>query len=440
MNFIRCPNVRRFIHGLFGFGRATVFVVLSGMSVRAAQPPVGPAGIFVIGDTRPVANEVAKFDFDFVSGYTLRVPWADIESWNATTQAPQYDFSRVDTTLKDLRARGKRMTLEIFITKVPDYVLGLPGVTTWTNPHPTQGGVQVVPWDTTALLAYRAMIQALANHQVAGTTWRVADHPVLESVDASIVGLQGLRELSNTLVKHPDYTRARFIQSVVDAVAFNRRAFPQKFGFLALFAMTDATAVPALHEAVYARLMTEFNVPGKPSLGFFQETLSDIGPRPDTLGELLAAAAPHTYLLFQALRPWALRAGETRPVEIASATPITGLEFAWANYRSTYVELYGADILNTENSAGLRAWNSFFNAVAAVRAGRDVPVLERSGPTGMTLRWNANAMLRYRLWTSSDLINWTPYNTTEPLDGEVPVAFPRTGRQFYRVEILAPVR
>lgn len=410
------------------------------MSVRAAQPPVGPAGIFVIGDTRPVANEVAKFDFDFVSGYTLRVPWADIESWNATTQAPQYDFSRVDTTLKDLRARGKRMTLEIFITKVPDYVLGLPGVTTWTNPHPTQGGVQVVPWDTTSLLAYRAMIQALANHQVAGTTWRVADHPVLESVDASIVGLQGLRELSNTLVKHPDYTRARFIQSVVDAVAFNRRAFPQKFGFLALFAMTDATAVPALHEAVYARLMTEFNVPGKPSLGFFQETLSDIGPRPDTLGELLAAAAPHTYLLFQALRPWALRAGETRPVEIASATPITGLEFAWANYRSTYVELYGADILNTENSAGLRAWNSFFNAVAAVRAGRDVPVLERSGPTGMTLRWNANAMLRYRLWTSSDLINWTPYNTTEPLDGEVPVAFPRTGRQFYRVEILAPVR
>lgn len=410
------------------------------MSLWAAQPPVGPAGIFVIGDTRPVENEVAKFDFDFVSGYTLRVTWAELESWNATTQAPQYDFSRVDTTLEDLRARGKRMTLEIFVNKVPDYVLGLPGVTTWTNPHPSQGGVQVVPWDATALFAYQAMIQALANHPVAGTTWRVADHPTLESMDAPIVGLQGLRELSNTLVNHTDYTRERFIQGVADAVAYSRQAFPQKFGFLALFAMTDATAVPALDDAVYARLVTEFNVPGKPSLGFFQETLSDIGPRPDTLGELLAAAAPNTYLLFQALRPWALREGESRPAEIASATPITGLEFAWANYGSTYVELYGADILTTENAAGLRAWNSFLNAVGAVRAGRDVPVLDRSGPTGTTLRWNANAALQYRLWTSSDLTTWAQSDTAEPLDGEVPVVLPENGRQFYRIEILAPVR
>ncbi|MBC8038997.1 MAG: hypothetical protein H7Y06_00475 [Opitutaceae bacterium] len=370
----------------------------------------------------------------------MRVPWGDIESLNTVTQSPVYDFSRIDSTLEELRARGKRMTLEIFIHKVPDYVLGLPGVVTWSNPHPTQGGPQVVPWDATALTAYQAMIQNLANHQVAGTSWRVADHPSLQSVDASIVGLQGLRELSNTLVNHPDYTRERFIQGVVDAVAINRQAFVQKYGFLALFLMTDGIESPALDTSVYARLMTEFNVPGKPSLGFFQETLSDLGPRPDAVGQFLATAAPSTYLLFQALRPWKLREGETRPPEIASGTPVAGIEFAWANYGSTYVELYGGDILASENAEGLRAWNRFFQAVAAVRGGRDNPVLEVQAGGALRMRWDADALLQYRLWKSTDLASWSLLVTTETIDGDVPLPSGGETRQFYRTEILSPVR
>lgn len=405
-----------------------------------AQPPEGPAGIFVIGATSAVAGEVEKFDLDFVSGYSLRVPWQDLESWNAATQAPEYDFSRIDSTLEELRARGKRMTLEIFIQKAPEYVLALPGVATWTNPHPTQGGVQVVPWDATALAAYQAMIRNLANHLVAGTTWRVADHPTLQSVDASIVGLQGLRELSNTLVHHPDYTRERFVQAVVDAVAINRLAFSQKYGFLALFAMADDTVAPALDAVVYARLMTEFNVSGKPSLGFFQETLSDVGPRPDGLGLLLATASPHTYLLFQALRPWTLREGDEVPPEIASGTPIAGIEFAWANYGATYVELYGGDVLNTANTEGLRAWDSFFRTVAAIRGGRDPLALESRSDGGLRLRWNAAPALHYRLWQSTDLSAWSLVDTTEPVDGDVSLPVSDESRRFFRTEILAPAR
>lgn len=68
-------------------------ILLLAAVVSAA--PAGPAGIFVIGDTREVPGEVAKFDFDFVSGYTLRVPWTDIETWNEAAQAPQYAFSRM---------------------------------------------------------------------------------------------------------------------------------------------------------------------------------------------------------------------------------------------------------------------------------------------------------------------------------------------------------
>ncbi len=395
----------------------------------------------MIGDVHPVADEVAKFDFDFVSGYTLRIVWSDLETWDATTQAPRYDFSRIDTTLENLRRRGKRMTLELFVTQAPAYILAQPNVATWLNPNPNQGGIQVVPWDATALHAYQALIQALANHTVAGTSWRLADHPALESVDAPIIGLQGLRELSNTLINHPGYTREGFVQSVVDSVATSRNAFPLKFGFLAFFAMSDATSNPALDDAVYTRLTSEFNLPGKPSLGFFQETLSDLGPQPSTLGKILAKAAPETYVMFQALRPWTLKAGTPRPREIASATPLAGLELAWANYGATYVELYGADILNSDNTSGLRSWNTFLNAVGAVRASTAAPQLHNLGSDGFRLIWDASPYLNYRIQQSTDLIGWTTLGTTEPLNGNVPVPVPNAPpRIFYRVEIIAPVR
>ena len=405
----------------------------------AAAAPAGPAGIYVIGDTHNVPGEIAKFDLDHVSGYTLRIPWSDIETWNAATQAPQYDFSRMDTALEDLRSRGKKMTLEIFIHKAPAYLLDPPGITTWTNPHPTQGGIQPLPWDPRTLAAYQAMITHLADHLVPGTAWRIADHPVLESVDASIVGLQGLRELSDTLVSHPDYTRAKFIQSVVDAVSINRTAFSNKHGFLALFRMDDNEAGVPMDEAVLERLQTEFNVPGKPALGYFQETLSDAGPRTDTLGFLLHAASSETYIMFQALRPWTLKPGDPVPPEIASGTPITGIRHAWRNYGSTYVELYGGDVLNTDNALPLKKWDRFLHAVRDAREGRGVPTLESPGSPAQRLHWDADELLGYQVRKSPNLAGWTPIETIEPMDGDI--ALPATtgqASQFYQLEILEP--
>lgn len=403
-------------------------------------PPAipGPAGVFVIGDTHWVTNEVAKFDVDYISGYTLRVPWADLESWDTTNQTPRYNFSRIDATLEDLRARGKRMTLEIFIAKAPGYILDLPGTITWTNPHPTQGGIQVVPWDTNALTAYRNFITNLAQHVVTGTPWRVAEHPTLESVDASIVGLQGLRELSNTLIAHPDYDRERFIAAIEAAVAVNREAFATKFGFLALFAMDDNVSTPPLDETVYTRLMTNFNVAGRPTLGFFQETLSDTGPQPAVLGQLLRQASEKTYVMFQALRPWTLPPGTPRPPEIASGTPVTGLWFAWTNYHSTYVELYGADILAATNTNALRQWNHFFPAVNAFRTGAENFTL-RPEAGGARLEWSADALLNYQLWRTPDLTNWELEAGLGPLTGSVhvPIA-PGDAAQFFQLEVLPP--
>jgi len=424
----RCNRTLQLVHA--------VAILLAG---RAAAAPAGPAGIYVIGDTHNVPGEIAKFDLDHVSGYTLRVPWSDIETWNAATQAPQYNFARMDTALEDLRPRGKKMTLEIFINKAPAYLLDPPGITTWTNPHPTQGGIQPLPWDPRTLAAYQAMITHLANHPVPGTTWRIADHPVLESVDASIVGLQGLRDLSNTLVNHPDYTREKFIQSVVDSISINRTAFSNKHGFLALFLMDDNEAGIPMDQAVFERLRTEFNLPGKPTLGYFQETLSDAGPRTDTLGSLLHAASSETYIMFQALRPWTLKPGDTVPPEIASGTPITGIRHAWRNYRSTYVELYGGDVLNTNNALPLKKWDRFFHAVRDAREGRGAPTLESPGSPTQRLRWEADELLAYQVRKSPDLTGWTSIETSEPMDGDIALpATPGQTSQFYQLEILEP--
>lgn len=430
------PMIRRFAFA--GVEISIRFLLLFSSCKAIAVPTVhGPAGIFVIGDTRPVAGEVAKFDLDFVSGYTLRMTWKDIESWNPNTGAPAYDFSRIDATLEDLRARGKRMTLEIFITKAPDYVMALPDTLTWVNPHPQQGGVQPLPWDANSQAAYAAMMRAMADHQVAGTSWRMADHPTLESIDASIVGLQGLRELSGTLVADSRYDRETFIQSVVDSVASNREAFPAKFGFLALFAMDDNEPGESLDEAVYARLMARFNAPGAPSLGFFQETLSDAGPNPDTLGKLLKQASSQTYVMFQALRPWELRAGETRPPEIASGTPVTGLRHAWTNYGSTYVELYGADLLATANQEPLRKWNRFLQAANAIRSGKERLAIESAAGTDI-LRWIADPLLSYRLWSAGPTWEWAPESFTSS-SGEIQLPHRNDlPSRFFRVEVLPP--
>jgi hypothetical protein len=402
-----------------------------------AQPPEGPAGIFVIGDTRSVPTEIEKFDLDCVAGYTLRIPWADMVPVNFIGTKPTYDFSRIDIALENLRSRNKQMTLEVFIDKVPPYILTLPGVATWNNPNPNQGGTQVVPWDITALTEYQRMVNEMANHVVAGTTWKISEHPTLQSVDAPIVGLQGLRELSNTLIKHPDYTRTKFVQSIVDSVTASRQAFPQKYGFIALFAMSDTTTTPALDQTVYDTLMVNFNVNGKPSLGFFQETLSDASPKPTSLGKFLAAGSTKTYTLFQALKPWTLAEGVTRTSEIASGTPITGIKYAWDNYGTTYVELYGPDVLNTNNQTELKKWNNFFRKTAEVRGNKNTPKLNQDSSKTLTLTWDTDPLLQYKVYQSNDLATWNEITNIIP-NGNTTLPTFTGSRSFYRIEILPP--
>ncbi len=309
----------------------------------------GPRGIYVLGNGGGDLRNVR--DLPFVEGFTLRVGWGQLEPDEGA-----FDFSLVDAAIARLQEIGKKLTLEVSPLRPPAHVMARVEES-WYNPK--AGSVVPVPWDPVALASWRTFMEALAGHHVpdlsqGGVPVVLAAHPTLETVDASIPGLLEIRELSGMLVALPSYRRERFLDAVATAVHASRDAFPAKFGFLALFRMEDGEPGDPLDGAVLDRLMAEFNVPGRPTLGFFQETLSDAGPRPDGLGLLLAAAAPETYVMFQALTSW------TRPFtghdKVTSGHPAVGIAFAHETYGATYFELYVTDIDNPELTPELEAW------------------------------------------------------------------------------------
>ena len=288
-------------------------------------------------------------------------------SWSKTETSPeQYDFSAVDDALSVLQTTDKKLNIEVFAVDVPEWlVVQLPAEEMWETRISSKLTVKTaVPWSETAQSAWRAYMQALADHLVAlpdGNTVRLADHPNLMMVDAPIVGLQGLRDMTNALVALPSYNRESFINAAVTSVHASRDAFPNKFGFLAFFLMSDSDSSHPLEQILMDRLMRDFNNPGQPTLGFFQETLSDSAPQTGNLGKYLFAAKDRTYILFQALTAWS--EPFTGANKVSSGKAATGIQFAYETYGATYVEIYLADALDPAQVDDLRKWNAVLTGV-----------------------------------------------------------------------------
>ena len=74
-------------------------------------------------------------------------------------------------------------------------------------------------------------------------------------MDVPIVGLQGVRDVTNTLTTLPGYTRALFIDAVLHSVHSSHDAFASKFGFPAFFKMNDSDSDSAGSTALDQQLM-----------------------------------------------------------------------------------------------------------------------------------------------------------------------------------------
>lgn len=329
-----------------------------------------PRGIFVLaglggpqGGTEQSLQIIAQVsDLDYVEGVTIGFSWADTEP-----SPGYYDFSKIDAVMAALQPSGKKINVEVFAVEVPEYIVEqLPDEEVWESHAP--GGRTVmtaVPWSQTALNAWRVYVQALADHLVPlpdGRLVRLADHPTLMMLDAPIVGLQGVRDLTKTLTGRSGYSRETFVDAVAQSVHATRAVFPNKFGFLGLFRMDDANHSYPLDQEIIDRLMQEFNNPGQPTLGFFQETLSDAGPQADFLGKYLFAARDRTYIVFQAKTAWSQPF--TGVETVSSGRAAVGIQFAYETYHATYVEIYIADILDPAQTEDLREWNAILTGRA----------------------------------------------------------------------------
>lgn len=303
-----------------------------------------PTGIYVLSNGNSTDN---IRDYDFITGYTLRFHWKDFE-----TSADVFDFTIIDTAISQLQGINKKLTLELLVHHPPQHVIDNAGET-WSF-----SGENPVPWDENSLLSWKNAIQVLANHLVPlsnGTMVTLANHPTLAIIDAPIMGLSGIRDLSGQLINLPSYNRLNFINAIFRSVKSMRNAFPNKYGFLAIFGMDDNDTTSPLDEEIINKLNSEFNGTDQLTLGYFQELLSDVGPSTSGIGHLLNMVSGDTYILFQALTSWTNPF--RNPDKVASGNPATGIKLGFNNFGARYFELYISDIDNESLWEDYRTWN-----------------------------------------------------------------------------------
>ena len=292
-------------------------------------------------------------------------------------------FSVIDEAISQLQAHqfARKLNLELLVLTPPQYVHSS-ALETWQH---FKAGALPVPWDPAIQQAHANLVTALASHAVfdatVGANVALSQHSTLESLNASIPGISSIRDNTGSsapmkIVEHASYQRQLFVDTVAESVARNRDAFDSKAGFLGYFDMTDGQDTflgESLNDALIGRLMTDFNNPNQPTLGLFQELLSDQGPtEASALGENLLRVSDDTYIMFQALTSWQnpFRGAD----KVLSMNPSTGIEHGYETYGATFFELYIRDIDGAVDGAvdangvplidGLRFWNQHLTATS----------------------------------------------------------------------------
>jgi hypothetical protein len=308
--------------------------------------------------------------YDFVSGFTMRVFWSDLE-----TSQGQYNFSVIDSAIQTLAAIGRGLNLEIFTGEEPAYVLS--GASATYTDH--RGGTNPVPWDTFAQQRHAALFAALASHvvTVAGNSHPLNQDSTLRSIDTAPAGLNfGVRDLNSGIRNHPDYTQQKYVDAVVGGVHDAAIQFPNDTNSLAFFAFSDGKPGTPVDEQIIQQLAPLYNGPGQIKLDFFVENLSDDGPVPlangaGTGNNLIDWVNAGGDTMIQALDSWLQHSADREP-QLDSHNPATGIDLAFNNYGTRFFELYTADLDGAAggllDAAGksivndLRFWNSRLTA------------------------------------------------------------------------------
>jgi hypothetical protein len=351
---------------------ATINVRTATGTVVSVKPP---RGIYMLdansGSYR--LGILSKADLPYVDGYAWRMQWTAFASGTTTGV---YNFAGVDAAISQLQAlrnnvnNRMKLTLALFVQQPPTYVLSKAQETFQTKlPGGSGLATAPVPWDANTLAEYAKFTKALGDHQVydavSGTSVQFRNHPALGQINAGIIGLQGLRDLSGNLTVHPSYTRPKFIDAVLDNIHAVHDQFPNKPTYVAYFSMKDGTRNPSLDEELLAAINTEFD--GRDNLharlGLFQEALRGDNPIPGGNGladNLIEGRAGGAFIMFQACGPWLTKL--FCDWLATDNTPANGLNLGYGTYGALYYELYEADITHSGYTSTLQQWHDFLQA------------------------------------------------------------------------------
>lgn len=330
---------------------ALLMAAVGELNAQASAPekinrPAPPTGIYLLNDRLLPVERMALPPY--LSGFSLRIAWKDLEPTEGA-----YDFSHIKRTIEQLQKRKLKLTLEIFASMPPDYVLERASGT-----FQVRKGKAPLPWDPVAQARWKAFLNALAVFPVMDATVNrevpLRDHPTLTALDAAVVGLQAIRDVRGDLVKHPAYDRKLFLDAIEAGVRASRDAFPKDYGFIAFFRMEDDIRRPALDEAVFKRLQESFMGPDQPGLGLFQELWSDEGPAPQTMGMYLKKVKAPDAVMLQSLTSW--KRPFTGAEKVASGNPAAAFETAYREYGCRYFEVYSADVRSEDLTPVFTEW------------------------------------------------------------------------------------
>lgn len=382
--------------------RRCAVVVILFLTAAEGGAHAAPTGIYSLGQARnnPATQGDERLggirNYDFVSGFTLRLFWHDLEP----TQS-QYDFNVIDEAIRRVAPLGQSLDVEIFTNNEPAYVLN--GASATYTDH--RGGVNPVPWDPFARARHAALFTALGAHVVTGVgaPHALSLDPTLASIDTAPTGLNfGVRDLNGAIVNHPQYTQQRYIDAVVAGVAAATAAFPLDRNSLAFFSFDDGAPGPHVDDQLIARLAPLYNGPGQPQLAFFSENLSDEWPVPLSNGNGMGNnledwAAEGGATMMQALDAWLDHPPE-RDEQLASLNPATGIELAYEQYGTRFFELYLPDLdgaaAGARDAAGrlivndLRAWNDLLTQAPTPDLTADFNQDDRVNAADLT-RWRS---------------------------------------------------
>ena len=323
----------------------------------------GARGIFALSTNQGFSYDSKALANDFVTGYAWRKGWYDFEP-----SKDHYDFSTLDSTLSQLNAMGKKLSLDLLSSGQTEasYVADEPGVTTWIhtdqNPRMPDYGQPVkkpVPWDPYVQSRFSLFMQQLANHQTplpSGKMVAFRDNPALVQLVVVIPGLGSIREgpgeaATPELTAMPGYTRGGFIQAILATLHAAADNFPGKAITIPFFQVTDNISSPPLMEAINEAIHSEFDGVKAPKVGYFAENLAahntggGVICSPDGSREPLSLARGKTWVALQMLESW------THPFNAAAVQgtiPVDAIDCANRLMGATYFEVYVPDLLNPD--------------------------------------------------------------------------------------------